>query len=144
MEININTNLENYILVENLTDISNDVVSMKVKLENAKFFILSEAMAQLCSIHLRRLNNFKEHSFLLKVNKISPWILKELNGSFTISAKLVSKSSKTFYYAVNSISENNNQEVYGEFYLSLKEYDQDFKKNVLEKHYREVLKCSQN
>jgi len=66
-----------------------------------------------------------------------------LNGRYALSGMLVSRSASAFSYALEA-KKGNVVSLEGEFIFATVDYDKNFKKEILEEHYKNVFLCLQN
>jgi hypothetical protein len=138
--IEINSGLGGYVLINNITGYSGTEINGIVRHDNAPACIGIESLAQLASMHVRKLHDFNNHAALLKINDIHLKKYGSLNGDYSISAKLTSRSERAFIYFSQSLL-NNDIIIEGSFIITLLDYNDKFKKEILERHYKNLFSC---
>jgi hypothetical protein len=119
MEYLINTHLENYSFLHEIVLFEENSIEGTYSFKGTPFFTLIESMAQIASLHFKKTINFQQHTFLLKIKKVSPWQEKLiLDGDYLLKARLKAKSQQTYFYEVISSSGHS-----GDFYISSIEHN---------------------
>ncbi|CAN2039116.1 conserved hypothetical protein [Candidatus Magnetomoraceae bacterium gMMP-15] len=134
----INTGLNDFRLVDSIIKFDNESIKGVKSFSNVPVYEGIESLAQLGALHVRFINSFKKHAFLVKIKYCSMPKKQILNGRFQIKAKLISRSRHAFSYVVEAKKENLLQ-FKGEFLFATINYDNKFKKEILKNHYKEVF-----
>jgi hypothetical protein len=138
--IRINTGLSRFIMVDAVTDMGTDHITGEVHLSNADPILLLESLAQLAGLHIRHSLDFAKHAFLVKIARIPLPDDESLNGSYRLHANIISRSENAFSYQLEA-SQKNHMVIQGQFLFGVIDYDTDFQKEILQKHYRKVFEC---
>lgn len=141
--IEINTGLEGFILPEKVLFCSETKIQGETCFENGPVFLGMEAMAQLGALHVRYLNRFECHSFLLKVTSCSQPDREQLEGKLLLSGELVHHSRKAYSYKLEA-SQQGETLFSGEFLFATVDYDPSFQEEILKQHYQNVFSCLLN
>ncbi len=150
----INSGQNRFNLIDQVTEVGPENIEGVIRFSKAPIYLGMESLAQLGALHVRYMVEFKRHAFLLKMRRFS---LRSrnvensegmpsgnvLDGSYLISGKMLSHSEMAFLYVLNAKFDGV-ESMNGEFLFATVDYDSDFKKDVLESHYKEVLSCLQN
>lgn len=136
--ININTSLKGFILIDQITEIGLEKIKAVKEYSQAPVYAIIESFAQLGAIHVRYLNKFRKHAFLLKIISCSLDSGESINGKYYLTGLLENSSSHAFSYKLNA-QRNNLVQFEGRFMFAVIDYDSEFKKDVLETRYKKVL-----
>lgn len=96
-----------------------------------------EAMAQAAALHQRFLNDFTQHAFLLSLDECLYPAVENLHGHFRITATLCGQTQRAAAYTVETLGPDWVWSL--RLHIGLRPYDDAFKQNLLEPHYREVF-----
>ena len=140
IKIDINTDLEKYVLIDRVTETNECEIQGSVTHQNAPLYTGLESLAQLASMHVKWLHDFKKHAALLKIINIEFNESNQLNGNFLIMGKLTARSGRAFTYSLQS-SINGDIKIKGSIIITLIDYDDKFKKEILEEHYKKLFSC---
>jgi hypothetical protein len=138
--IKINTGLSRFIMVDAITDMGTDHITGEIHLSNADPTLLLESLAQLAGLHIRHSLDFTKHAFLVKIAKIPLPADESLNGNYRLHGKIVSRSENAFSYQLEA-SQKNHLVIHGLFLFGVIDYNNDFQKELLQKHYQKVFEC---
>jgi len=139
--IRIHTGLDHFIMVDAINGMDANRIDGEVSFENADPTLLLESLAQLAGLHIRYLLDFARHVFLVKIARILLPEEKSLSGTYRLRGNLVSRSEEAFTYRLEADRENV-PVIHGQFLFGTTDYNDDFQKDILQKHYREVLACA--
>jgi len=139
-KIEINSGLEDFVLLDRISETGAATIAGKKKYFNDPVYLGIESLAQLGAYHVRFINDFEIHAFLLKINQCAIPANHILNGSYLLKGTLVSQSKSAFCYALQAGKENKVQ-IEGEFLYATIDYDHMFNKKILQAHYRMVFSC---
>jgi hypothetical protein len=109
---------------------------------NAPIYLGLESLAQLGAYHVRYLTGFTRHVFLIKIANCCLPPEKVLEGEYVLSGDLISQSDASFCYRLEAEKEGKIL-MEGEFIFSSIDYDHNFKKETLYRHYAGVFSCLQ-
>jgi hypothetical protein len=141
--ITVNTELNNFILVDKITHAEAQNISGIKTFSNAPAYLALESLAQLGAFHVRYLTGFEKHAFLLKITRCLIPAQEELNGTYRLSGMLVSRSISAFSHILQA-EKGDRIQIEGEFMFATVDYDRSFQKEKLMDHYRNVFSCLQN
>jgi len=140
--IEVNTGLEDFVLLDRISETGAATIAGKKKYFNDPVYLGIESLAQLGAYHVRFINDFEIHAFLLKINQCTIPAHHILNGSYLLKGTLVSQSKSAFCYALQA-GKGNKVQIEGEFLYATIDYDRMFNKKILQAHYRKVFSCLQ-
>jgi len=141
--LTINTCLDRFLLLDCIRGVGQNSIEGSLFLSGNQCYLGIEALAQLGAMHVRFITGFSGHAFLLGIRKCSIQEKFVRNSSLLLSGKLLSRSTSGFLYALNAAIEDKTL-IVGEFLYATIPYDQKFKKECLESHYRKVFSCLKN
>ncbi len=136
----INTGLKSFLLLKAITDADNKTIQGWTTFSHAPAFLSLEALAQLGGMHARYVCGFDAHVFLLKIDRFESLCEPDLNGKFDMSGELLVKTQSAFTYHLKGVSEEKVC-VSGKFSFAMQAYDEQFKQNLLQEHYKRVFSC---
>ena len=138
--IEINSGLQSVLLIERITTFDLGEIRGVFTFDGKRVFMLIEAMAQLGAFHVRRLDGFQRHAFLMKVGKcVLPEPLPE-EGAMALQGELTGRSDRSFVYHVQ-VGRQGQTAMRGDFWFSTVDYDERFEGEKLRKHYEKVFLC---
>ncbi|RLC27127.1 MAG: hypothetical protein DRH21_00090 [Deltaproteobacteria bacterium] len=138
--IEVNTGLEDFVLLDRILETGAATIAGKKEYFNNPAYLGIESLAQLGAYHVRFINDFEIHAFLLKINRCRVIGNKILHGEYLIDGRLINQSKSSCSYFLKAKKEDQIQ-IEGEFLFSTLEYNNNFNKKILEKHYRRVFSC---
>jgi hypothetical protein len=139
-KIEINSGLEDFVLLDRISETGAATIAGKKKYFNDPVYLGIESLAQLGAYHVRFINDFEIHAFLLKINQCAIPANHILNGSYLLKGTLVSQSKSAFCYALQA-GKGNKVQIEGEFLYATIDYDHMFNKKILQAHYRRAFSC---
>jgi hypothetical protein len=142
LRININTGLDGFGLVDAVTEVGNNRIEGLKRFADDPAYQGIEALAQLGALHVRFLNHFDRHAFLLKIDRCTG-PNRSLNGGLVLSGKLIHHSKRAFSYHLEACFERH-AVVEGDFLFAVIDYDETFKKQFLKSHFQKKFLCLQN
>jgi len=138
--IEINSGLQSVLLIERITTFDLGEIRGVFTFDGKRVFMLIEAMAQLGAFHVRRLDGFQRHAFLMKVGKcVLPEPLPE-EGAMALQGELTGRSDRSFVYHVQ-VGRQGQTAMRGDFWFSTVDYDERFEGEKLREHYERVFLC---
>lgn len=137
--ITIHSNLSGFVMVDTITNIGPNHISGTKHFDCAPIYLGLESLAQLGAYHIRYLTDFSRHAFLLKITGCAIPRHPCLSGEFHLHGALVNKSQSAFSYRLQA--QENSVHIEGSFLFAAADYDRNFKKDVLQNHYRKVFAC---
>lgn len=102
-----------------------------------------ETLAQAGALHVRYLEDFKRHAFLLTIDRFHGKIPAKADGERLVHGRLISRSRQAFAYDLN-LSSNGVIEARGRFLFAVQDYGGRFDRHRLETHYRNLFSCLKN
>lgn len=142
-KLTINTGLDCFLLLDCIREAGQDNIEGTLFFTGNQCYLGIEALAQLGAMHVRYITDFSCHAFLLSIRKCSIQEKFVPNSGLLLSGKLLSRSKRGFLYTLKAHSEDKTL-IAGEFLFAAIPYDQKFKKECLESHYRKVFSCLKN
>jgi len=143
VEINIHTGRDSFIMLDAITSVNATQISGIRSFSDEPLYAGIEALAQLGAFHIRYLNAFERHVFLLKIESCRFNTGESLKGGFTLSGELINRSDSAFYCRMMAGKEGQNV-IAGEFLFAAADYDQKFQSKTLRLHYEKVFSCLLN
>jgi len=141
--ITINTDLNGFLIIDRITHADTQGIGGIKSFTNAPVYLGLESLAQLGAFHVRYLIGFERHAFLLKITQCLMPVQAQLNGTFTLSGRLLNMSSSAFSHKLQA-EKGDNVIIEGELMFATVDYDQSFKKEALQDHYRNIFSCLKN
>jgi len=138
--IKVNTGLEDFVLLDRISETGAATIAGKKKYFNVPVYLGIESLAQLGAYHVRFINDFEIHAFLLKISHCHVIGSKILHGEYLIDGRLINRSKSSYSYCLRAKKKDRVQ-IEGEFLFSTLKYNDNFNKKILEKHYRRVFSC---
>ena len=142
-KITVNTGLKSFGLIDRITHAEAQKIRGIKTFENSPSYLGLESLAQLGAFHVRYLVGFERHAFLLKITRCMMPAQAGLNGTYLLSGKLVNKSRSAFSHTLEA-RKGDKVQIEGELMFATVDYNQDFKKEVLQDHYRNIFSCLMN
>ncbi len=140
IKIDINTGLDRYLQIDAITNTDGTGIRGRAFYDNAPAYTGIESLAQLCSMHVRMLHDFKKHSALAIINDITIINSEYLNGYYSISGKQTARSGRAFTYSLESSIEGDIK-IKGSIIITLVDYDDKFQLDILQEHYKKLYSC---
>lgn len=133
-------NERNFLLIDRLKVLKQNSIYGTKAFLFSDYWEYLEAVAQLCSFHVRWKINCKKHSFLLKINDFK--LEEAIDGTVRLYGELIGQSSSSFKYKV--IGKAYNETVFkGELIIGTKPYRNNSDMETLSTHYKGILNCLQ-
>ena len=143
--VTISTHLDHFLMPDKISHISADEIRVVKHITKTvtPLFIIIETLAQTGAFHVRYLNEFKKHAFLLSILNVDRVPVTLEPGDYTIVGHLESRSKDAFAYELCGENEGH-RIISGRFLFAVVGYNRVFHQNDLEDHYREVFSCLTN
>lgn len=139
-EIVIHTGLNDFVMLDRVLEVSASHIMGSRSFSDAPVYLGLESLTQLGAYHIRHLVSFSRHVFLLKIVHCSLPPAQILNGKYMLSGSLLSRSNSAFSCRLKAESEE--KLIFeGHFLYASVDYDENFKKGALRRHYRKVFSC---
>ena len=142
-EIEINTGLNGFIMIDRIATVTSSHITGTKSFADAPVYLCLESLAQLGAFHIRWLIDFSRHVFLLKIVSCSLPLCRILNGDYTLSGRIISRSETAFSCKLRTEMDGK-AAITGDFLYASIDYDANFKKETLHHHYRKLFSCLQN
>ena len=140
MNIKINSGLDSFVLLDRISETNAEKITGEKRYFNDPVYLGIESLAQLGAFHVRFINDFEIHAFLLKITHCHVIGSRILHGEYLIDGRLINQSKSSYSYFLRAKKEDQIQ-IEGEFLFSTLKYNNNFNKKILEKHYRRVFSC---
>ena len=141
-EIVINTDLNGFIMLDRVLEVSTSHIVGTRSFSDAPVYSGLESLAQLGAYHVRYLTGFSRHVFLIKIAHCSLPSKCIPEGEYLLSGTLLSQSDSSFSCRLKAEKEGKPL-MEGEFLFAAVDYDHNFKKGKLRRHYVKVFSCLQ-
>ncbi len=141
--LTIYTGMNSFLLIDAVTRVTDDTIAGACFFSNDPVFLGMESLAQLAAMHVRYRTDFQKHAFLLKITCCQLPDEDILNGGYHMTGTLTSQSSRSFAYTLHAYSESCD-DFKGEFLIATVDYNNNFKRAVLNDHYKKLFSCLQN
>jgi hypothetical protein len=139
--VTINTGLASNLMIREILAVHPARIQAAADTKNAAaIFPLLEAMAQLGALHIRYLDNFQRHVFLVKVGHCMLPRQFPADEVISLQADMQGKSDRSFSYRIQAW-EKDHPVMAGDFWFSSADYDERFNAAVLQQHYRNLWTC---
>lgn len=140
MDLHINTGLSGFTMIDKISSIDTKRIDGHTHLTGRPISIGIEALAQLSGIHARFLTRFEKHCFLLMVHFFEIAAVSPAPGTLRLGAALETTTQRAFSYAVAASAQGEDL-LHGRFIIGTVDYDEQFRQEHLEPHYRKVFAC---
>jgi hypothetical protein len=140
--LTISSGCKGFLLIDAIDAIDKESIRGRRVFHHDSIYLCIEALAQLGAMHVRVVNDFRKHAFLLKINRFEPSAVSTLCGTYILTGKCVSQSNRAFVYALAATGDSG-EHISGEFMFALVDYDTNFKQDLLTRHYRRLFSCLQ-
>ena len=140
MDLYINTGLSGFTMIDKISSIDEKRIDGHACLTDRPVFMGVEALAQLSGLHARFLTQFQKHCFLLVIHSLDVTDVSSPPDTARLGAYLETTTQRAFSYAVAASAQGENF-IRGRFIIGTVDYDQQFKREHLEPHYRKVFAC---
>lgn len=138
--IEIHTGMEGFHLLTSVSFMDDRRIRGRAVLADPSSLAVMECLAQLGALHVRRLHDFSNHAFLLKVERFFLPEQGRIPGRLALFGTMGTRSQAAFSYDLGA--EGEGKEVCsGRLVFSVTDYDERFRKDVLRKRYKEVFAC---
>ena len=140
--IEVNTGLDDFVLLDRITESGDEIITGEKRYYNDPAYLGIESLSQLGAYHVRFINDFEIHAFLLKIGHCRVIGSKILHGEYLIDGRLINRSKSSYSYFLRAKKKDQVQ-IEGEFLFSTLKYNDNFNKKILQAHYRRVFSCLQ-
>jgi hypothetical protein len=141
-EFIVHTGLDGFVMLDKVIDVGTSNIAGIRFFPKAPVYLGLESLAQLGAYHIRHLTDFSRHVFLIKIAHCCLPPEKIMEGEYVLSGNLFSQSNSSFFYRLKAEKAATTL-MEGEFLFASVDYDHNFKKDTLRRHYAEVFSCLQ-
>jgi len=142
-KIAVNTSLDGFVLIDEITEAGTESIKGIKNFSNSPAYLGIESLAQLGAYHVRFLTRFERHAFLLKITHYRMSAEQVLDGRYLLYGTLMNRSDSALVYTLEA-KKGNEIQIQGEFLYGTVDYNDNFKKDILQNHYRKVFSCLLN
>jgi hypothetical protein len=139
----INTGLHHFLLVEGITRVDENHIQGFASPSGRQVFLRVESMAQLGALHVRYITDFNCHAFLLGISNLQLTEAFQGDQRYNMTGTLNSRSTDSFSYTLTAEIAGS-QSISGTFLFATIPYDDLFRKDSLQHHYKKIFSCLQN
>lgn len=139
----ISTGLHRFFLVEGITRVDEKHIQGFSSPSGRQAFLRIESMAQLGAMHVRFITDFNKHAFLLGVSNIKLTEAFQGEERYSMTGTLNSRSADSFSYRLTAEIAGS-QSISGTFLFATIPYDDLFRKDCLQHHYKKIFSCLRN
>lgn len=134
--------VDRFILLDRITQYADETLTAEKEFVNAPAYLALEAMAQTGGLHFRKCMDFSRHAFLLSIQQ-SPLLPTEIfSGCATTTVVQTALTDSTAAYDISFTC--GEMPLEGSFLFGSTEFGEQFSKDSLTTHYRELFQCLQN
>ncbi len=138
--LRIHTGREGFLLLDAIRPPEAESIEGVKTFYDAPIYEGIEALAQLGALHVRHRLDFSRQVFLLSFRRFTPPESPTLSGRFLLTGTLAGGSQSAWSYRLSAVGDEGNR-FSGTFLFSAVDYDDKFKKDILQPHYRKVFEC---
>ena len=142
-DIVINTGMPRLRLLDAVTLTDENGIAGSCLLSDAPPWLGIESLAQLGAFHVRFLTGFEKHVFLVKIKRCLLPRRETLHGRYRLAGRLLSRSSSAFSYDLEAWK-GKELEITGRFLYAAVDYDDTFRKELLQDRYQGLFSCLTN
>ncbi|MCP4680767.1 MAG: hypothetical protein GY864_00360 [Desulfobacterales bacterium] len=138
--IEFNTGMNDFLPIDSISQAGPEEIIGAKSFTNSPVYVGLEALAQLGGYHVRYLTRFERHAFLLKINRCMLPGQSMIDGGYTLYGALLSQSMSAFSYNIQA-KKGDEIKMQGEFLYATIDYDDNFKKDILQEYYQKAFSC---
>lgn len=131
-----------FILLDKVTHYAAETLTAEKSFANAPAYLALETMAQTGGLHFRKCMDFSRHAFLLSIQKSPLLAMDTFSGNSTTSVIQTALTNSTAAYDISFTCGEIILE--GSFLFGSTEFGEQFSKDSLTTHYRELFQWLQN
>jgi hypothetical protein len=139
----INTGLHHFFLVDGVTRVDEKQIQGFTSPSGRQSFLLVESMAQLGAMHVRFITDFNAHAFLLGISNLQMTEAFPGQERTNITGTLNNRSTDSFLYTLTAEIAGS-QSISGTFLFATIPYDDTFREDCLQHHYKKIFSCLQS
>lgn len=138
--LKIHTGREGFLLLDAIDPPEAERIEGIKTFSNAPVYEGIEALAQLGALHVRHRLDFSRQVFLLSFRRFTPPESQFLSGRFLLTGTLAGGSQSAWSYRLSAMGDQGDR-FSGTFLFSAVDYDDKFREDILQPHYRKVFQC---
>jgi hypothetical protein len=142
-ELIINTGLLHFFLVDGISRVDEKHIHGFSSPSGRQVFLRIESMAQLGALHVRYITDFNCHAFLLGISNLQLTEAFQGDERTNMTGTLNSRSTDSFSYRLTAEIAGS-QSISGTFLFATIPYDDTFRKDCLQQHYKKMFSCLRN
>ncbi len=139
----INTGLLHFFLVDGVTRVDEKHIQGFTSPSGRQSFLWVESMAQLGALHVRYITDFNCLAFLLGISNLQMTEAFQEDERYNMTGALNSRSADSFSYTLTA-EISGSQSISGTFLFATIPYDDLFRKDSLQHHYKKIFSCLRN
>jgi hypothetical protein len=136
----INSGLPGFQMLDAIGMLDAEGIAGVCSLSGALPYLGIECLAQLGAWHVRYLTDFSCHAVLLKITRCRMFRQALHPGPYRLTGRLESRSTLAFAYELAALREGK-LEIQGNFLYAATDYDNSFRRELLQDHYRRIFQC---
>jgi hypothetical protein len=140
MDLRIHMGLDDFTMIDSVSAVDEKRIEGLANLDSIPVSMGIEAVAQLGALHARFLTAFAKHCFLLVIECLDVAQVTSPIGTLHLHAALETRTQRAFSYAVKA-SARGRELLSGRFIVGAVDYDERFRQECLECHYRKIFQC---
>ncbi|MBP8646496.1 MAG: hypothetical protein KBH99_10315 [Syntrophobacteraceae bacterium] len=129
-----------FLLLDRILEVDTNLIVGEKTFRGDPAYLGIEALAQLGAYHVRFLNDFGKHAFLLKIQSCTLPEDSAIEGSYRLYGEIQAVSASSYCHRLEARREET-VGWGGVFLFSSIDYDDRFKKDLLQTHYRKTFSC---
>ncbi|MEI7590866.1 MAG: hypothetical protein WCJ49_06110 [Deltaproteobacteria bacterium] len=137
----VDTKKDSFLILQSITNLTPTNIVGKCTLKDMSYFLALESCAQLGAFHIRYLEQFNRHAFLLKIKSFSVVMPQAVNQELVIVGDMTARSNDVFSYTITIKCESISTIATGFFLFAVKEYDNELEKVNFRKYYEKAFSC---
>jgi len=141
-QIVINTKLDGFVWPGKVVEMDEGAIRSIQSFEDVSDVICLEALSQLGALHIRHGIELKRHVFLMKILHSTLPKTAKITGRYSLSGILKGQTDQSWLYHLSAKLKEGNDLFGGVFLFGTIDYNDNFKKDVLQSHYLKVFSCS--
>jgi hypothetical protein len=135
----IGSNLPSVLLLDHIHDLSKAGLVAHSRSVQLNAFTLLESVAQAASFHARSLINLAQHTFLAEFSSVS---IQPLPSASSVDIRVTCCASSQHALQYDCTASHDDTVVCSaQLLIGLREYDNQFRKDLLIPHYSRILQC---
>ncbi|SIO34487.1 hotdog family protein [Halodesulfovibrio marinisediminis] len=138
----IHFDVDRFIMLDSITHYAAETLTAEKEFVDAPAYLALEAMAQTGGLHFRKCMNFSRHAFLLSIQQSPLLPVETFSGCATTIVVQTAMTKSTAAYDISFTCQQLHIE--GSFLFGSTEFGEQFSKDSLTTHYRELFQCLQN